>query len=768
MRAPTNAAANIGAASPLFHVTFFPDKQAFRLETKDLPIWALRDLVLTTSADKKEDLPLLKLAKFGDKRSDKNCLRSNENVLAISGIEFDYDGEVVSFDDALALIRQARLTALLYTSSSYTAAKPRWRALLPASRDLPPEDRSRLVARINGVLGGIASGESFTLSQPHHFGKISRNPHHRCEYTIGEFIDMRGDLDERAISKDPPKSAIRNPTLTDVPGVEPAIPITSLDDDRLNLPDVVRFMIENAAPPDDAPEKLRRLNGGRGHCFVVGQLVDGGLSNAQIKEVYRLGRIANGPREHARGFDGYVERVIAYCRSTAVSDDDLYDIAHADVGQIIAGWTTQAPEQSQAEAANSDQIKTEASAADTKAKEAPKPSINATPFEWVVPGMIPLRRWVYRPHYIRKFASLTVSTGGVGKSSQLIVEALAMASGKPLLDIHPEKKLRVWYWNGEDPMDELQRRFAAAVKHYELKPEDIDDRLFVDSGRVMQIVIAVELKRAPIIAMPVIKQVIATLLENEIDVLMIDPFVSCHRVNENDNAAIERVAKSWSYIAEETNCSVMLAHHSRKTGGGEGVTVDDGRGASALLAAVRSARTLNNMSVREAENAEIDERERRSYFRADIGKANLTPPAEEAEWFKLLSINLENGDGDAFWCGDHVGVVTAWKYPKATAPTITASDIKRAQDAIKAGGPWREDQRSVKEPWVGIPIAQALGLYLDRKKDKRTVVGLVSTWLTAGWLKRDDGIDAGRKPRTYIVAGKAPADEAPKPDDIPF
>ena len=731
--------------------------------------WGLRDRILTTSAASKTALPYLKLARYGDTPSPNGCLRYDDNVRAISGVVVEHDAETMSFDDAIGRLRAARLTAVIYTSPSHTPAKPRWRVMAPTSDSWSPALHEKLVARVNGVLGGVlAPIESFTLSLAYHFGKVNGNPYHRCEYTTGEFINLRDDLDAGAIYKEF-KRGIRNPTLTDVTGVEPDVPITSLDDDRLNLPDVVRFMIENAAPPDGAPEKIRRLKGGNGHCFVIGQLVDSGLSNDQIKEVYRLGRIANGPRGCSRGFDGYVERVIAYCRATAVSDDELYDIAHADVGAIIAGWTTQAPEQPQADAAaNSDQIKPETIAADTKANESPKPNIHATPFEWIVPGMIPLRRWVYRPHYIRKFASLTVSTGGIGKSSQLIVEALAMASGKPLLDIQPEKKLRVWYWNGEDPMDELQRRFAAAVKHYGLKPEDIDDRLFVDSGRIMQIVIAVELKRAPIIAMPVIKQVIATLRENEIDVLMIDPFVSCHRVNENDNVAIERVAKSWSYIAEETNCSVMLAHHSRKTGGGEGVTVDDGRGASALLAAVRSARTLNNMSVREAENAEIDERERRSYFRADIGKANLTPPAEAAEWFKLLSINLENGEGDAFWCGDHVGVVTAWKYPKATAPMITASDIKRAQDAIKAGGPWREDQRSSKEPWVGIPIAQALGLDLDRKKDKRAVVGLVHTWLTAGWLKKVGGQDAGRKPRDYIEAGKVPADDAPKPDDIPF
>lgn len=420
-----------------------------------------------------------------------------------------------------------------------------------------------------------------------------------------------------------------------------------------------------------------------------------------------------------------------------------------------------------------------------------KPAIKATPYVWLTPAQIPTRRWVYRPHYIRKFVSLTVSTGGIGKSSLLIVEAQAMASGKALLKIQPAQPLRVWYWNGEDPMEELQRRFVASAKHYKLHPEDIGDRLFVDSGRTMPIVIAEEAKFATRISEPVIEEVIEALRQNNIDVLIVDPFVSCHRVNENDNAAIERVAKSWSLVAEAANCAVMLAHHSRKTGSGDGVSVDDSRGASALLAAARTARTLNNMGQREAEDAEIDECERRQYFRSDIGKANLTRPAEGADWFQLVSVILENGEGDAVWCGDEVGVVTAWDYPDVKMPKITADDIRRAQAAMRAGGPWRSDQRASTRPWVGIPIAETLGLDLARKADKREVVRLVKDWVRAGYLRQFEELDdVSRKSHTYIDVGKPPLaeksalglaapDEAPSTmpdgrpepppyDDVPF
>lgn len=396
----------------------------------------------------------------------------------------------------------------------------------------------------------------------------------------------------------------------------------------------------------------------------------------------------------------------------------------------------------------------------TEIPEEEKASINATPFVWIEPSKIPIRRWLYKPNYIRKFVSLTVSTGGVGKSSLVIAEALAMASGKPLLNIQPSHKMRVWYWNGEDPLDELQRRFVAAIKHYKLQREDIAERLFLDSGRVMPIVIAEDQKQITRVATPVIEKVIATIREKQIEVLIIDPFVSCHHVSENDNTAIERVAKSWSRVAEEVNGAVMLVHHSRKTGG-ESASVDDGRGASALLAAARSARVLNAMTVNEARGAEVDEFERRLFFRSDLGKTNLTQPSESAGWFKLTSVDLENAElGEDLFNSDQVGVVTSWKYPKTEALKPSVSDIQRVQNAIKAGGPWRENRQVKREVWVGEPIARALGLDFQREPTKRALVKLIADGVTRGWLKKIVKPDSKREPRIYIECGDAPPIEA--------
>lgn len=328
-------------------------------------------------------------------------------------------------------------------------------------------------------------------------------------------------------------------------------------------------------------------------------------------------------------------------------------------------------------------------------------AIKATPTTLLDPKSIPPRCWVYKPHYIRQFVSLLISTGGIGKSSLAISEALAMVSGKPLFGIpplaFPNETLRVWYWNGEDPLEELYRRFAAAMKHYKLAKDEIGaDRLFINSGRNTPIVIAEEDKRIVRLNKNVVDELTATIRENKIDVAIVDPFVTTHRVNENDNGAIDRVVKAWNAIAEETNTAVMLVHHSRKPSGGE-LTVDDTRGASALLAAARSARTINTMTTKEAEECEIEERQRRNYFSSYVGKANLSMPAENRDWFKIEAVDLENG----FDLSDSVGVVTPWHYPRVEVPKITDIVIRQACDKIKAGGPWRKstrDQRALGRP----------------------------------------------------------------------
>jgi RecA-family ATPase len=223
-----------------------------------------------------------------------------------------------------------------------------------------------------------------------------------------------------------------------------------------------------------------------------------------------------------------------------------------------------------------------------------------------------------------------------------------MVSGKPLLGVTPDECLRVWVWNLEDPQEETKRKIQAAALHYELSPDDIGDRLMVDSGREQKLVIATTTKTGAVIMQPVVDSLVDEIIKHGIDVLVIDPFVSCHEVSENDNSAMDMVVKEWGRVAERGNCAVHLVHHTRKPGGAESeVTTESSRGGSSQTDACRVVRPINRMSEKEATAAGVDNR--RLYFRTLHDKANLQPPAEKSDWFKLESVDSRQwADGDVW------------------------------------------------------------------------------------------------------------------------
>lgn len=377
---------------------------------------------------------------------------------------------------------------------------------------------------------------------------------------------------------------------------------------------------------------------------------------------------------------------------------------------------------------------------DSEQQPQQRASIIAAPYVWIDPENIPLRDWLYGRLLVRRFLTVTIAPGGVGKSSLIACEALAMVSGKNLLGVLPMRRLKVWLWNLEDPQEETARKIQAAAKHHSLTADDLTGWLFVNSGRDHALVIAKEVRGGTIILRPVIDNIVQQLKENGIDVLEVDPFVSCHEVSENDNSAIDMIAKEWSRVAELANCAVHLIHHTRKTPIGTEVNTDSSRGAKALTDAARVARALNQMSEEEGASAGVDNH--RLFFRSFNDKTNLAPPVSVSTWFKLASVWLDNGPGG----GDSVGVVTHWDWPDAMAG-VTADDFTKVAEVILSRD-WRLDPRSTD--WVGKAVARGMGLDVEDKRDKTRIAGLLKMWIGAGNLVVVEGKDQQRRTRDFV------------------
>jgi AAA domain/Bifunctional DNA primase/polymerase, N-terminal len=375
----------------------------------------------------------------------------------------------------------------------------------------------------------------------------------------------------------------------------------------------------------------------------------------------------------------------------------------------------------------------------SSARQAP---ISATAFEAIDPPAIPRREWLYGGHYIRKFITATIAAGGVGKSALKLTEAISMSIGRDLLDGNKTiTRLRVWYWNGEDPKDEIVRRVVAICMHYKIDQKELEGSLFVDSGHEMPIRLAIEDHGRVVIDDQVVRAISDSIEKNKIDAMIVDPFIAIHKVSENNNPSIDQVVKQLGWIANLQNCAIEIVHHVRKPSAGQhDVTADDSRGGGAIVNAVRSCRVLNRMSNDEAERARVEPDDRYRYIRVDSGKQNLAPP-EKAKWRYLASICLPNGDS--------VQVVECWQFPEAVQRG-TAEDMEFIRLAVRDTA-YRWDTRA--KDWIGKVVADRLGLDPESKADKEDIKAFLSVCRKQGLIAVEERPDDKRRRREFVVSG---------------
>lgn len=138
--------------------------------------------------DSKEQCQLINGASFGDRKSASGSYRHRDNVLLVSFLEVDYDGEIISLDAAEAMVRDMGIAAVIYTTARHRHDRPRWRALLPLSNPVPIAERARCVALANDLFQGALAVESFTPSQAYYVGRV-KNVLYETREVKGEPID---------------------------------------------------------------------------------------------------------------------------------------------------------------------------------------------------------------------------------------------------------------------------------------------------------------------------------------------------------------------------------------------------------------------------------------------------------------------------------------------------------------------------------------------------------------------------------------------------
>ena len=444
--------------------------------------------------------------------------------------------------------------------------------------------------------------------------------------------------------------------------------------------------------------------------------------------------------EHNGDFDGAVR---AYGAEINPARNEVPDNGMDDFDYVAPTAASEAP---------ADDV------ADSDIPDAPDDAPEAAPdwptlYDMFDEASIEPRKWIYAHHYLRSFVSVLASAGGIGKTSLQIVEALAIVTGRPLLGEEVKERTNVWIVNLEDPLEEIQRRVLSAMRHYGIKPAEIDGRLFVNAGRDFSLKFGIQTRDGVLPNTKLVEYLCRKIPEKQIGCVFIDPFVGAHNINENDNMAVNAIVAEIRRVADETKSAIGLVHHIRK-GNGEDASIDSVRGAGSLIGAARAARVINRMSADDAAKLGIDETEARSIFRVDDGKANLAPPAAAAVYRKMEGVKIDNGE----W----IGVCIPYTLPNAF-DGISAKDAKAAQmivaDAHTDGEPLRESSQSPK--WVGLPIADMLGIDITEKKGRTKVSSIIKTWMKSNVLATEKMFDQkkGREVPVIVVGEWINGDE---------
>jgi hypothetical protein len=392
-----------------------------------------------------------------------------------------------------------------------------------------------------------------------------------------------------------------------------------------------------------------------------------------------------------------------------------------------------------------------------KADEQPKDRrrrINPRPLILPLERDVPRRQFLYGMHYMRGTVSGTIGTGGTGKSTLGLIEAIGMAVGRDLLGNEKFKApLRVWYHNAEETMEELVRRCVAICKRFEISRDELEENFLVTNGFETPIKVANGGRDVKIDA-GLRKEIIDVIGELKIDAVIFDPLVAMHRVHEDFNSALDPVIRdAFGKIAHDTNCAIDLCHHTRKKPAGHDgeYTVADSRGGQSLIDALRGARVLNTMSKTEATNFDLREDDRFDYMRLSRGKANMVRRGTIG-WYRFVPIELDNGSEDEGVAGDTVAVLERWTPPQDSdlVRQPTYEDRKYWLGALQYGE-YRYDSRS--PDWFGFKIADRLGADRNDPKQMKVVAAILDDLIEEGTFKIESRKDARRMLREFVVPG---------------
>jgi hypothetical protein len=356
--------------------------------------------------------------------------------------------------------------------------------------------------------------------------------------------------------------------------------------------------------------------------------------------------------------------------------------------------------------------------------------------EWN-PGAIPPRPWLVPGYLMRGSVSILSGQGAGGKSSLVVRWTVAMATGDAAGEFAPKAPMVCVNYNVEDDQDEQLRRYTAALMAVQRTPRDLAGRVIRCGPHDVGTLFERDANTGRVVATMAMERLEALIADTGAQVLVCDPLAELHNVEENDNTAMRAVVASFRSLAKRLGIAVMVLHHDRKGNNTPG-DMDRMRGASAVSGAVRVALTLSTMSQEEADKFGIPPEQRRRHFRLDGAKSNYAP-VQDAEWWRLDGIEIENGET--------VAACSPWT-PPSTLSALSMDQCVAALKILAAGidGCPYAVARKTGPHWAG-SVLVGMGC------TEAQAGAFLAAWVTEGTLEEIEGKSTrrGHTRRAYSV-----------------
>ena len=512
------------AINPDVLLTVFPSLTKPDYEEHLVPLRDLPKFIGGPQADVKTSLPLFKAARFSGGLTAKGSSRADRFVLSRSGVEIDYDAGKTSLEDAYSRIQDAGLVAILYTTPSWTKAKPKWRAFFPFSQERKGSVEFLkawsilCVDYVEDLLPDSVANESRTLSQAFYYGSVKGN---KAQFLVstGEHLDL---------IVDPPK--LKNDTK------EQGQHEYMTAERQQELYEVIHTGNEGVH------EALRDLA-----MMFVNRGQDGPSVRALLETLMRHANWGVGTE--GRWQDRFYE--IPRLVESAVGKK-VFDSAEEDAEELV------------------DKLKLV--------------STNFTIAE--LAGGLKIPEAVVENYMLGAEAGGLVSQGGTGKTTLAIYEAIHIILGWDLYGLAIVKPGKVLFMTAEDRRETVGYRLGQIINQMRLKQDElnkvISDFICIDLSHDGLRLLTAN-KFGNLIASPLADKIIETYKDEGIAYVHIDPVSLVGPGETSGNDGMAELLRISRRIAKDLKAAVRLVHHTSKAVAMEGTLSQySGRGGAAF------------------------------------------------------------------------------------------------------------------------------------------------------------------------------------------